>query len=142
LILEKFPPSKIRGRYGNPEYRKLFDYIENNLTTLHSTMLNIKIGDDENINQEMLVLVQELNSYFINSIGNRVRIDYGSGHELSFLCWMLCLSKDNIFLNENDRLDLVIQVFPSYLILMRKIQTIYQLEPAGSRGIYLYIKKI
>ena len=33
-------------------------------------------------------LVKEVMGYFCESWGNRTRIDYGSGHELNFICWM------------------------------------------------------
>jgi hypothetical protein len=35
--------------------------------------------------------VPEVSGYFVESWGNRTRIDYGSGMELNFLCW-LCVS--------------------------------------------------
>lgn len=35
--------------------------------------------------------VAEVSGYFCESWGNRARIDYGSGMELNFLCW-LCVS--------------------------------------------------
>jgi serine/threonine-protein phosphatase 2A activator len=30
----------------------------------------------------------ELTTYFLQAWGNRERIDYGSGMELNFLCWL------------------------------------------------------
>lgn len=32
--------------------------------------------------------IPEISAYFCESWGNRTRIDYGSGMELNFLCWM------------------------------------------------------
>jgi serine/threonine-protein phosphatase 2A activator len=32
--------------------------------------------------------IPELRVYFNESWGNRTRIDYGSGMELNFLCWL------------------------------------------------------
>lgn len=36
--------------------------------------------------------VVELAGYFCECWGNRERVDYGSGMELNFLCWLCVLS--------------------------------------------------
>ncbi len=35
--------------------------------------------------------IPEVTGYFVESWGNRTRIDYGSGMELNFLCWLCVL---------------------------------------------------
>lgn len=73
--------------------------------------------------------IPEVSSYFIEAWGNRARIDYGSGMELNFLCWMyvklsassrlasLCLQFDSICLetlgvvSSSDHKALVLKVF-------------------------------
>ena len=32
--------------------------------------------------------IEEVSTYFAEAWGNRTRIDYGSGMELNFLCWL------------------------------------------------------
>lgn len=32
--------------------------------------------------------IDELSAYFGESWGNRTRVDYGSGMELNFICWL------------------------------------------------------
>jgi hypothetical protein len=81
------------------------------------------------------VAVSELAGYFSESFGNATRIDYGSGHELSFLVWLRCLDKLGR-LTEADRPAVVLVVFERYLVLMRQIQSTYRLEPAGSHGVW------
>lgn len=33
--------------------------------------------------------IPEVMGYFVESWGNRTRVDYGSGMELNFICWLL-----------------------------------------------------
>ncbi len=54
--------------------------------------------------------IPEISIYLQESFGNRERIDYGSGMELNFLCWLLCLKKLGL-LNKADGRCLVLKVF-------------------------------
>ena len=54
--------------------------------------------------------IPELAAYFGEAWGNRSRIDYGSGMELNFLCWMICLERLGV-VQESDHRALVIKVF-------------------------------
>ncbi|PVU93214.1 hypothetical protein BB559_003385 [Furculomyces boomerangus] len=79
--------------------------------------------------------IVEIVPYFVNSFGNKTRIDYGSGHEMMFLILILCLSKIGVY-EPKDSPGLVLIVFQRYLELVRKVQTLYKLEPAGSHGVW------
>ncbi|KCV73124.1 hypothetical protein H696_00670 [Fonticula alba] len=79
--------------------------------------------------------LKEVNSYLAHSFGHRDRLDYGTGHELNFLLWLLCLDKIGVLGPEDDR-AVVFRVFYSYILLMRQLQSTYWLEPAGSHGIW------
>ena len=79
--------------------------------------------------------IPELKEYLIDSFGSYERIDYGTGHELNFFVLLYCLCKIGIY-NVNDYEVLINKVFEKYLHLMRKIQTYYFLEPAGSKGVW------
>ena len=79
--------------------------------------------------------VSELAGYFAESFGNVTRIDYGTGHELSFVVWLHCLERLQLLVPE-DRPALVTVVFQRYLTLMRELQSTYRLEPAGSHGVW------
>jgi len=79
--------------------------------------------------------VAELMAYMAESFGNLQRIDYGTGHELNFVVWLCCLYKLGVF-TADDHVALVLDVFRSYLELMRALQSTYWLEPAGSKGVW------
>ncbi|KAG0237680.1 hypothetical protein BGW41_008345 [Actinomortierella wolfii] len=119
------PPKKDPQRFGNLAFR---DYVR---------MLEEKA---EAIQQEMLPLelhpaLVEITPYLTQSMGHGTRIDYGSGHELAFVAWLCCLEMIG-FLHHDDHSAIVLRVFVRYLDLVRKLQRTYQLEPAGSHGVW------
>lgn len=73
--------------------------------------------------------------YFYDSFGSNVRLDYGTGHELNFAQILYCLFLLGL-IDEKDFESAVHHVFYKYIALMRKIQTVYWLEPAGSQGVW------
>jgi serine/threonine-protein phosphatase 2A activator len=78
---------------------------------------------------------EELIVYLYDSFGSNVRLDYGTGHELNFAQILYCLFLLGV-IDENDFESAVHHVFYKYIALMRKIQTVYWLEPAGSQGVW------
>lgn len=73
--------------------------------------------------------------YLGESFGNRTRIDYGSGHELNFVCFLMCLERLGTT-TAADHAALVLRVFAAYMALMRRLQRLYWLEPAGLHGVW------
>ncbi|KAF7697453.1 Serine/threonine-protein phosphatase 2A activator 2 [Cucumispora dikerogammari] len=72
--------------------------------------------------------LQILKSYLKNSYGNSQRCDYGTGHELNFLCFLFCLSK----FTPIDIFDsMQIYYFSSRLFIVK-----FKLESAGSKGVW------
>ena len=45
----------------------------------------------------------ELASYLDDSFGNATRIDYGTGHETTFVALMLCLAKLGVFADDDQQ---------------------------------------
>lgn len=103
-------------------------------------MFNLKIKDAFDLLKPLCpapfdAYVEELATYFKEGFGNSTRIDYGSGHELSFLCF--CVGLDVLgLLNPEDYGPMGLLVLPTYLSVVRKLQITYCLEPAGSHGVW------
>lgn len=69
--------------------------------------------------------------YFTSSFGNFVRMDYGTGHEMNFLCFTYVLtSKETLKINE------VFHLLSDYFRIVRKAINKFNIEPAGSLGIW------
>ncbi|XBW35939.1 hypothetical protein QEN19_001511 [Hanseniaspora menglaensis] len=114
------------SRFGKIEFRTFYDDVKE-----HSVSL-LK----ENFEGLSESQVAELQTYLVNSFGDRQRIDYGSGHELNFLCFLYVLYEYEKYLSEDDLTNLVLSSFVNYLLLMRSIEKEYWLEPAGSHGVW------
>ena len=67
----------------------------------------------------------ELATYLCESFGNAQRIDYGSGHELHFVCWLTALHRLGV-LTLADHTAIGLVIFPKYLELTRALQTVVQ----------------
>jgi serine/threonine-protein phosphatase 2A activator len=119
------PPDDQGGsRFGNKTFRLFLDKVKQRAPQWHS-QLGVENPD----------AVAEVATYLNQSFGNRSRIDYGSGHELNFMIWLLCLYQLRI-VQRSDFKALVLRVFERYLEVMRLVQLNYYLEPAGSHGVW------
>ncbi|KAK3341183.1 rotamase PTPA-2 [Lasiosphaeria hispida] len=119
------PPNDQGGsRFGNKVFRTFLDKIKQHAEQWHQA-LGLKDP----------TVVAEVSTYLNQSFGNRSRIDYGSGHELNFIMWLLCLYQLSI-IQCDDFPSLVLRIFNRYLEVMRLVQSTYYLEPAGSHGVW------
>ncbi|AET38132.1 peptidylprolyl isomerase RRD2 Ecym_2399 [Eremothecium cymbalariae DBVPG len=126
-IVDKHPVVQDKGtsRFGKVEFRDFYDEVRETTKELISS-LSSELTDEQ---------VEELAVYFTESWGDRKRIDYGSGHELNFICFLYGLTHYSV-LSDADKVNLVLKVFIKYLDVMRLLETKYWLEPAGSHGVW------
>ncbi|KAH7652822.1 serine/threonine-protein phosphatase 2A activator protein [Dioscorea alata] len=124
--LPLFPPLPHPSRYGNPAFRSWHQKLVDEAS---SVVLPLLASDD------LRPASIELVPYLLDSFGNPTRMDYGTGHETHFAAFLYCLARLGV-VAESDYPALVTRVFVSYLSLMREVQMTYQLEPAGSHGVW------
>lgn len=110
---------------GNKAFRTFYEKLSSNAQSLLKDALPEQFQD----------AVPELAPYFVESFGNSTRIDYGTGHEMSFCMFLCCLFQLKAFTLE-DSVYVINNIFYSYLKFMQKLQTIYRMEPAGSHGVW------
>ncbi|KAF5949939.1 hypothetical protein HYC85_011932 [Camellia sinensis] len=125
LFVDDIPPLAQSSRYGNYSYRTWHSRMTENA---ESFMLGF-------LPQDLQSATIEIVPYFTDSFGNSSRIDYGTGHETNFAAWLYCLALLGL-IKEEDYQAVVARVFVKYLELMRKLQLVYCLEPAGSHGVW------
>lgn len=122
----EYPPEDMGDqRFGNRSFRKWYERLVQEAGGAIDALLT----------KDKKGAVIELLPYLLDSFGNATRIDYGSGHEASFLIFIYCLRKLGVFTSE-DNTALVLRLFLKYLRLVRCLQTTYRMEPAGSRGVH------
>lgn len=128
-LFAEAPPDTGPRRFGNVSFRKWYNLIEAQATGLLTDFLD----------EKLLPAMPELKEYLLGSFGSPPRLDYGTGHELSFLAFLGCLWKVGFFEageSENEERAIVLGIFQKYLDLIRKVITLYTLEPAGSHGVW------
>ncbi|KAL7542940.1 hypothetical protein ACHAXR_012226 [Thalassiosira sp. AJA248-18] len=101
-------------------------------------------------------IITELRAYLHDAFGHPIRIDYGTGHESSFIVFLLSLCKigcyhwggtNNQDSNGGDNTNksnpppeviglASLSLFHAYLNVTRGLQRDYMLEPAGSHGVW------
>ncbi|QSZ35894.1 hypothetical protein DSL72_007016 [Monilinia vaccinii-corymbosi] len=141
-IIDEAPPDTGPRRFGNVSFRKWHDILETRAKDLLEQSLPKEVlefggtcPDDE------ASALDELVSYLLGAFGSAKRLDYGTGHELSFLAFLGCVwklggfSKVSSSGGELER-SIVMGVIEPYLRVIRRLILTYTLEPAGSHGVW------
>lgn len=153
-------------RYGNTAFRDFMAILDKQLDSLlgpvvcavYAGCLEGKLRNDggevattaDGDLEAKRKLTLELRTYFVNCWGNATRIDFGTGHELHFLIFLMVLMRRRADAVRRAGLAeapwqedptalryLVVHVFwNGYMASVRKIQDRFRLEPAGSHGVW------
>jgi serine/threonine-protein phosphatase 2A activator len=127
LKLKETPPLEGKMRFGNLAFRDFYKKL---------VLVNTEFVDKLLKHYELTAnYAPEFKVYLDEAYGDPSRVDYGTGHEMNFMVFLFCLNKLCSF-DKQLYPSLVHQVFYNYIFTMRKIQLTYNLEPAGSHGVW------
>ena len=102
-LIEKIPPISQPSRFGNKAFR-----------TWHAAMVEeTALFLDDLLPEELKGAAVELTPYITGAFGNEIRIDYGTGHELCFLIFFLCIFKLHL-ITEADFKGIILRSFNGY----------------------------
>lgn len=130
-LIDQVPPLAGPRRYGNLACREWHTKLEDQIDELlkEHILIYYKLENPEGF-------LIEIKWYIVNAFGSKERLDYGTGHELNFLAFITGLWKTDVLRrDEMNGYDFLI-IFGRYFDLVRKLITIYTLEPAGSHGVW------
>lgn len=121
------PPDQGPRRFGNIAFRRWLELV--------NTQLQEPRFLDQFLPASVLEAKTELIHYLLGSFGSGERLDYGTGHELSFAAFLCGIWRLGGF-KEGDEKALVVKGFDAYFKLVRRLVITYSLEPAGSHGVW------
>jgi len=120
-IIEEAPPDTGPRRFGNVSFRKWYEILESRVQGLLETHLPRAVLE-VSANSDGASVLEEITPYLLGAFGSSQRLDYGTGHELSFLAFLGCIWKLGGFSTEKledgalER-NLVIGVIEPYVSL-------------------------
>ncbi|KAL5043297.1 hypothetical protein BDW71DRAFT_127872 [Aspergillus fruticulosus] len=138
-ILDEAPPDTGPRRFGNISFRRWYEIVESRAAALLEECLSKEILQMPSSEPGAPTAEAELLAYFLGSWGSPQRLDYGTGHELSFLAFLAGIWKLHGFPQNSPGVEeraIVFGVIQPYLELVRNIIKRYTLEPAGSHGVW------
>lgn len=149
-IIDDVAPLEGPRRFGNLAFRTFHDKLDKNADSiLRSTIgapnekfieattreLSSNSATKNPVSESRIDPYTELVPYFLGSFGSRQRLDFGTGHELSFLAFFGGLLSVGL-LEEYIEGEDILFIFESYFNIIRKLIIKYNLEPAGSHGVW------
>jgi len=140
-FIEEAPPDTGPRRFGNIAFRKWYEILEERVPNLLKEYLPAEVLRFGGSSTDEVSVLDELTPYLLGGFGSAQRLDYGTGHELSFLAFLGCIWKLGGFTKEfssdgNLERSIVLGIIEPYLRVVRRLILTYTLEPAGSHGVW------
>lgn len=138
--IDECPPDQGPRRFGNISFRKWYKLLEERAVDLLKEFLPSSVLNFGPAGERDVTSTDELMAYLLGGFGSPQRLDYGTGHELSFLAFLGCLWKLGAFQDGKPGGDIergiVLGVLEPYFRVVRRLILTYTLEPAGSHGVW------
>ncbi|KAK3994544.1 hypothetical protein QBC44DRAFT_41403 [Cladorrhinum sp. PSN332] len=139
-IIDEVPAEEYADRrYGNRAFRVFWARLQEGGVDV-DLLAGLGLQDGKEIKDDGggVSAKEELGVYLMGSWGSAERLDYGTGHELSFLAFLGGLWKLGFFGEGGEETEraVVLGVVEMYLKVVRKLILTYSLEPAGSHGVW------
>lgn len=106
-VVGEVPPHEGPRRFGNVSFRRWFDVVEERVDGWLGELIpegvldfgskKEDVDEGEGEGEKRDGARDELKAYLLGSFGSKQRMDYGTGHELSFLAFLGCLWKLGAF---------------------------------------------
>lgn len=125
------PPIVGPRRFGNFAARDWHSKVESQIIDILKLHLSPIVPTHADIDG----FLNESTPYLLNSFGSATRLDYGTGHELSFVSWLGSLFMVHILPVETSGSELL-WILSNYYELVKSLILKYTLEPAGSHGVW------
>lgn len=109
--IDEIPPIVQPMRFGNKAFKTWLERVTAHSAAQIQALYNFP---------EFATAVPELKVYWDEGFGHYERLDYGTGHELSFMVFLFCMYKLGIY-TQDDMQATVNVIFQQYLTLVRKI---------------------
>lgn len=119
-IIDEVPPDTGPRRFGNVSFRKWSELLESRAPRLLEQFLPNRVVSFPH--ESECDAISELKVYFIGAFGSSQRLDYGTGHELSFLAFLGCIWKLGGFppsTTGGEERGIVVGVFVPYVLLLQ-----------------------
>ena len=117
-LIEENPPDPGPRRYGNISFRKWCETVESRTPALLRAY--VPVNSLSLMSDSGTTPYDELESYLLGSFGSAQRLDYGTGHELSFLAFLGCIWKLGGFQRQDSDIrkeerNIVVGIFKPYV---------------------------